>query len=494
MSDTGPQDPFDPDEPFDMSNPDPFDTSGADAPDHASPFGPMGGLGSLGDMGGLADMGTFLQGLSSMLAGGSGASGSWDAAAQLAGSIATQGRSEPNIDPNDRISVEQLARVAELQIQGVVDVGTDEPVRLEPLNRTQWAKRFLDDERPLLERLSGSLGKALQAQLGELEREAEDDPFSVPGMEGLAGMGMSPDAMIRQVMAMMGPMLLSMMAGSTAGHLAARAFGHYELPLPRPAGAPLTMVLSNVDEFADEWSLPRDSVRLWVVLSDVTHERVMSIPHVRAQLDRLLIDYASSFNDDVDDMERRMVELGIPDLLGTGEPDMAALQRLAADPDILLGAMQSDAQRALMPRIETLVATVEGYVDHVLDRLGHRLIADYDRVTEAMRRRRVEFGPERRFVERLFGLELRQATFDRGAAFVDGLVERAGVEVLDQLWADVEHLPTPAELDAPGLWLARAVGGDATADLPDLPELDEPFEVPDFFDLGDLGDGDNPPG
>ncbi|HPU39455.1 MAG TPA: zinc-dependent metalloprotease, partial [Microthrixaceae bacterium] len=155
---------------------------------------------------------------------------------------------------------------------------------------------------------------------------------------------------------------------------------------------------------------------------------------------------------------------------------------------------QSDAQRALMPRIETLVATVEGYVDHVLDRLGHRLIADYDRVTEAMRRRRVEFGPERRFVERLFGLELRQATFDRGAAFVDGLVERAGVEVLDQLWADVEHLPTPAELDAPGLWLARAVGGDATADLPDLPELDEPFEVPDFFDLGDLGDGDNPPG
>jgi putative hydrolase len=220
----------------------------------------------------------------------------------------------------------------------------------------------------------------------------------------------------------------------------------------------------------------------------------MSIPHVRAQLDRLLIDYASSFNDDVDDMERRMVELGIPDLLGTGEPDMAALQRLAADPDILLGAMQSDAQRALMPRIETLVATVEGYVDHVLDRLGHRLIADYDRVTEAMRRRRVEFGPERRFVERLFGLELRQATFDRGAAFVDGLVERAGVEVLDQLWADVEHLPTPAELDAPGLWLARAVGGDATADLPDLPELDEPFEVPDFFDLGDLGDGDNPPG
>ncbi|MBS1838811.1 MAG: zinc-dependent metalloprotease [Actinobacteria bacterium] len=189
-------------------------------------------------------------------------------------------------------------------------------------------------------------------------------------------------------------------------------------------------------------------------------------------------------------MERRMVELGIPEILGSGEPDMAALQRLAADPDVLLGAMQSDHQRELMPRIEALVATIEGFVDHVLDRLGHRLLPDYGRVTEAVRRRRVEFGPERRFVERLFGLELRQATFDRGAAFVDGLVDRAGVEVLDELWFDASRLPTPSELEAPGLWLAR-VGVDAGDGVDDLPELEEPFEIPDFLDLGD---DENPDG
>ena len=131
------------------------------------------------------------------------------------------------------------------------------------------------------------------------------------------------------------------------------------------------------------------------------------------------------------------------------------------------------------------MATIEGYVDHVLDGIGGRLLPEYDRVTEALRRRRVEFGPERRFVERLFGLELRQATFDRGAAFIDGIVARAGEQVTTQLWADVEHLPTPAELDAPGLWLARV--GIETDDLDDLPELDEPFEIPDFLDLDDDG-------
>jgi putative hydrolase len=176
-----------------------------------------------------------------------------------------------------------------------------------------------------------------------------------------------------------------------------------------------------------------------------------------------------------------MRELGIDDLLGSGEPDMAAVQRLAGDPDLLLGAMQSPAQRALMPRIEAIVAAVEGYVDVILDTIGARLIADYDQVTEALRRRRVEFGPEARFVERIFGLELSQATFDRGTAFVSGLVERAGTGVFEVLWSDTESLPTPAELDAPGLWLAR-VGVDAgpvDSDLTSLGEVEIPDTLPD---------------
>ncbi len=424
---------------------------------------------------GLGDIGFFLQDLSRRLSGSS--SGSWDAAAQLAGSIATGGTTEDNVDPADRLAVEQLARVAELQVAQVTGRDLDEPVRVEALNRTQWARRFLDDEKGLLELLSGSLGRALQAQLGELERELDGDESPDLGGLGLPG-GLPPDALVRQVMGMMGPMLLGMMAGSTAGHLAARALGHFELPLPRGRGAALTMVLRNVDEFADGWSLPRDSVRLWVCLSDVAHQQVLDLPHVRARLEELLEAYASGFSDDVADMERRMHELGVGDLLGAGEPDLAALQRLAGDPDVLLGAMQSDHQRELMPRIEALVATIEGYVDHVLDKVGDRLLEGYGPLTEALRRRRVEFGPEQRFVERLFGLELSQSTFDRGAAFVSGIVERAGEDALTTLWAGADHLPTPAEVDAPGLWLAR--NGIELRDDLDL-GIDEDFEVPDFL-------------
>ena len=118
-------------------------------------------------------------------------------------------------------------------------------------------------------------------------------------------------------------------------------------------------------------------------------------------------------------------------------------------------------------------------MDWVLDTLGGRLIPEYDRVTEALRRRRAEAGPASRFVERLFGLELSQSTFDRGSLFVDGIVERSGTQALSQLWTDEAHLPTPAELDAPGLWLARVGIESHDLDLDDLPE----FEIPDFPDM-----------
>ena len=55
----------------------------------------------------------------------------------------------------------------------------------------------------------------------------------------------------------------------------------------------------------------------------------------------------------------------------------------------------------------------------------------------------------------LLGLKLERAHYERGQAFVDGVVERAGLDGLNRLWDSPDMLPTPNELDAPGLWLAR---------------------------------------
>ena len=135
---------------------------------------------------------------------------------------------------------------------------------------------------------------------------------------------------------------------------------------------------------------------------------------------------------------------------------MQALQRTLGDPEILLGAVRSPAQEALQPQLDAALAAVVGYVDYVVDAVTSRLIGgDANRIAEAVRRRRIEASPEDVFVERLLGLHLSRQQVERGRAFIEGVHQRGGQAAVNLLLEQPGPLPTPAELDAPGLWLAR---------------------------------------
>ena len=85
---------------------------------------------------------------------------SWDAARQLALSIATDGQPEPNVDPIERMKIEELARVAELQVAHRTSLDTSvggHGVRFLPVTRGEWARRTLDAYRLLFEELATSL-------------------------------------------------------------------------------------------------------------------------------------------------------------------------------------------------------------------------------------------------------------------------------------------------------------------------------------------------
>ena len=362
------------------------------------------------------------------------ASMGFSAARQLALSIAAGGAAEPNVDPVDRIKIEQLARVAELQVAnatGLDPAPGGQGITIVAVNRSAWAQRTLDDYRPLFEALAASLKE-------DPAVTAEPDPGDPMGF-------MAP------LLKMIGPMMLELTAGSMVGHLSQRCLGQYDLPIPRPAGSnELLIVVPNLDEFGREWSLPEDDLRLWVCLHEVTHHAVLALPHVRARLDRLLHDYLDGFEPDPDRLEQELTGFENFDM-----SDPNAFQKMMSNPEVVLGAVQSDAQRALLPQLEALVCAVVGYVDHVMDKVGTNLIGGYAMITEAVRRRRVEAAAADRFVEQLFGLELTQTAYDRGSSFVEGIVEREGEEGLARLWQDERNLPTPAEVDAPGLWLAR---------------------------------------
>src|SRR5688572_26582221 len=367
---------------------------------------------------------------------------SWDTAKQLATTIATQGTSEANVDPRDRIAIEELARVADLHVQnstGLTTIVEGRAPVIAAVNRSTWAMRTLDTYRPLLETLGESIARVSRDSMPSPEELTD------PSLSWLAPM-----------MQALNPMLLGLTAGSMAGHLASRSLGTYDLPVPRRPSNEVMIVVPNLDEFGNDWSLPRDELRLWICVHELVHHAVLSLPHVHERISSLLLEHASAFTADHSALHERLGEIDITALLqGQGTDSLEDMQRIIGDPEVVLGAVQSPAQRALLPHLEAVICAVVGYVDHTMDSIGAHLISSYSMLTEALRRRRVEADASDRFVEKILGFNLTQQQYDRGRHFIDGIVERSGAEALAQLWDSARTLPTPSEIDAPGLWLAR---------------------------------------
>lgn len=357
----------------------------------------------------------------------------WELAAQLARSVAAGEEQEGNVEPTERMRFAELSRIAELYVADVTGMATT-ATGVTPVNRVDWALHSLHAWKPFIDRLAGSIApdKAVPPVPGPSEEGADE--------AGLAGM-------IEQWAAVIAPAMLAMQVGSIVGHLARRCFGQYELPLPRPSLDEVLVVPRNVAAFAADWSLPPDDVRMWVCLSAAGYHAVLSRPHVRDRLETLLLEHARGIRPDPRALEERLESID--------PTDFPALTRMLGDPAALGQAADTPEMRRIRSQLSALTAMIAGYVEHVATVAGARLIGAQGQLREAMRRRRVEREEGERGAEALFGLRLDQELVDRGFAFVTGVVERGGESELAKLWVVEANLPTPAEVDAPGLWIER---------------------------------------
>jgi putative hydrolase len=347
------------------------------------------------------------------------------------------------VAPLDRIRLEELVAIVEPHVATTtgLDTSSSKGVRVNAVSRTQWATDFLDQHRLVLE-------------------PALTSPTKPSDSSDLTGAADPQAAMIANMMNLLGPSMMAMQLGAMAGQLSHRYLASGDLPMPRPEGDKLTFIPSNIQRFADAWSLPIDSLRIRVAIDELVLHSVTRSPHLTKTLQRLMAEHVAGFRIDGTAIMDRFADMASFD--PTTDPSDPSLQNQMQNQMEALsafGAIQrTPAQQHAAQQLQRLTALIRGYVDHVGGVISTQLLGGDRRIGEALRRRSFESDEATNMLASIVGTELNKEQQERGAAFIKGVFERLdndGPASLNKLWVSEANLPTAAELDAPGLWLAR---------------------------------------
>ena len=194
-------------------------------------------------------------------------------------------------------------------------------------------------------------------------------------------------------------------------------------------------------------AVDEDELLRWVALHEVTHAlQFAGVPWLREHLGGLLRSLIGSLEVGLD--PSRLLRLPTrrrPARPGARRCPPEGCSRFVAGPE----------QLALLDRMQSTMAVLEGHAEHVMDAVGAEVLPALPRLRAAMTRRRASQSPACRVLARVLGLEMKMRQYESGKRFCDGVVELGGPAALERVWASPEALPTPAELSDPAAWMRR---------------------------------------
>jgi coenzyme F420 biosynthesis associated uncharacterized protein len=236
-------------------------------------------------------------------------------------------------------------------------------------------------------------------------------------------------------------------AGLITGYMSQRVLGQFELSLIQPeAPTRLLFVAPNLNKAVGDLGAEREAFIDWIVLHELTHVvQFTGVPWLRDHLGGLLRAYLAT------------VDVQIKAGAAGGLPAMPNIQELVDRfrDGGLMALIQNREQRELMDQLQPVMAVIEGYSEHVMDALGATLVPGYERLRDAMdRRRRSRSAPER-ILQKLLGLDMKRRQYEQGKRFCDAVVDEVGIDGLNVVWRAPADMPTPAELEDPAAWVRR---------------------------------------
>jgi putative hydrolase len=396
-------------------------------------------------------LGQVLEQVQRLLAASGNGPVNWDVAHDVARQVAASD-GDPSVSALQTRQVAEAMSVAELWLDAVTDLPpSGGPVRA--LSRSEWVEQTLPTWRTLTEPVASSLSNALGGALAQtLPESLGDEPPAIPGL-GVLGAGGDRTQLIRQL----GSAVFGIQVGQAAGTLSREVFGLTDIGLPLVKEPSTALVPGNVEAFADGLDAPLEEVRLFLALREAALARLFThVGWLRGHLLGSVAAYARGITIDLDSLEEAVRSID--------PTDPAALQGALSSG--VFAPQTTPEQQAVLGRLETALALVEGWVDEVsaaaaLPHLPHAVA-----LREMIRRRRAAGGPAEQIFATLVGLELRPRRLRDAAALWARIALDGGTQARDAVWDHPDLLPTDEDLDDPtGYTTRRTATKDSQSDI-----------------------------
>ncbi len=360
-------------------------------------------------------------------------------------------------------------------------------------SRAEWVEATMDTWGQLVAPVADGVNAAVTAAMRrQFDRLGPEELPAIPGLPA----GADPAAMMAGLQPMMARMSGSMFGaqiGQAVGALAGEILTATEVGLPLVRGGSVGLIPANIAAFAEGLEIDAAQVQLYLAVREAARVRLFeNAAWLGPQLMVAVQAYARDISIDTDAIEAK---------LATIDPtDPESMQQALSDS--LFSPTPSDAQRAALARLETLLALVEGWVDVVSDRATQAHLPQAAALGEAVRRRRASGGPAEHLFSQLVGLQLRPRRLRDAANLFAALENAGGAQARDAAWGHPDVAPTAADLDDPLGYVERHTTGagsdldDALAKIladDDERRLREAIEAEGPSDAGPWPEYPNPP-
>ncbi len=371
----------------------------------------------------------------------------WEATLHAARQVTASQGPDPSPTAADQRAIVDADRLAELWLDNVCDFPQVSSTAA-AWSRAEWVQHTMPSWQSVVEPIVGAIATALGGLIDEQPAEAAGE---------LAGLASMLQPMLKQ----MAGAMYGFQFASALGTLATQVVSGTEIGLQLLKAPQVVILPANLEAFGAGTDLPHHDVLLYLTLREGSRQRLFnSVGWLAPQILALLEHFARETRIDASALESAVDVSNLTELTPETLAEVSeSLQGKLFEPT------RTPEQQAILGRLETLLALVEGWVDEVTTQAASSWMPNAPALAETVRRRRGAGGPAENVFGSLVGLELRPRRVRDAVNLWAALTQARGIGGRDAVWHHPDLMPTSEDLDDPLGYAAGERAGLAPDDL-----------------------------